>query len=373
MRTSLRRERTDDCVACILSSPGVTHSVVLTFRDLKTPGGITSGSMNTIGITERPVGIAELRLPAFCEQCADLLPEFKGDLPKFYSTGLQLPICIVQGSTCPLCLYFASILHEQHSPAVVTRTTEFLFGYCHGPYTLNHMPDVLSATRLYISYYPNPSFIHRLLMPLPGTDTLRLRALKKHTVDYDMIKGWVAYCQSHHEHTCLHPISEASNIGVSIINLIDCLTYKVGPAPLHTKYIALSYVWGTASATTADAAPRTDPCSQALSNLPNTIEDAIKATVKLGYQYLWVDQCCLAQSDPHELQAQLSMMDQIYAQAALTIVAAAGCDSLYGLPGVSARPRKAYPTMKLNGLVWMAVPSDFKSQIPLSSWSTRAW
>ncbi|KAE8140893.1 hypothetical protein BDV38DRAFT_289940 [Aspergillus pseudotamarii] len=72
----------------------------------------------------------------------------------------------------------------------------------------------------------------------------------------------------------------------------------------------------------------------------------------MGMQYLWVDQLCINQSDENEKSDQINQMDRIYAWAVYTLVALAGKDSNYGLPGVT-RPRS-----------WAH---------SIVTWSTRGW
>jgi hypothetical protein len=65
-------------------------------------------------------------------------------------------------------------------------------------------------------------------------------------------------------------------------------------------------------------------------------------------------------------------MDEIYAKAQLTIIAAAGNDPSYGLPGVGSRSRSSerHVCIGKTKLVQLMRPgSDF----PKSSWWKRAW
>ena len=57
--------------------------------------------------------------------------------------------------------------------------------------------------------------------------------------------------------------------------------------------------------------------------LPATTDDAITVTLKLGFNYLWVDHFCIDQTDQAEVKRQIGMVDLIYLNAKLTIVAAA--------------------------------------------------
>ena len=60
----------------------------------------------------------------------------------------------------------------------------------------------------------------------------------------------------------------------------------------------------------------------ATSTLPQTIQDAIIVTRKVGLRYLWVDALCIIQDSDSDRNAEITMMDRIYQNAQLTIAAA---------------------------------------------------
>lgn len=67
------------------------------------------------------------------------------------------------------------------------------------------------------------------------------------------------------------------------------------------------------------------------------------------------------------------MMDKLYHAASTTIIAAAGRDSQYGLPGVDARSRTAQNFVTMNEVIWISVPADLKSLVKSSQWHTKGW
>src|SRR5690349_12789689 len=79
---------------------------------------------------------------------------------------------------------------------------------------------------------------------------------------------------------------------------------------------------------------------------------------------------------------QISQMDQIYAHSVLTIVAAAGEDAEYGLPGVStrSRPKQKVATSKQilprrwnRNVTFLQLPAHPAQTIKSSVWATRGW
>jgi hypothetical protein len=93
------------------------------------------------------------------------------------------------------------------------------------------------------------------------------------------------------------------------------------------KYITLSYCWGP-SQPVVTTKENLDAHKRAIAfvALPQTIQDAITITRKLGVQYLWVDALCIIQ-DPlggEDWQIESSKMGDIYGNALLTIAAESG-------------------------------------------------
>jgi hypothetical protein len=65
-------------------------------------------------------------------------------------------------------------------------------------------------------------------------------------------------------------------------------------------------------------------------------------------------------------------MDSVYANATLTIVAAAGEDAAYGLPGCGTRARKRQHQVTFNGCTMVHVPQEH-TNLQKAKWATRAW
>ncbi|VTT68461.1 unnamed protein product, partial [Fusarium fujikuroi] len=149
--------------------------------------------------------------------------------------------------------------------------------------------------------------------------------------------------RSAHYFGCLANLSDTLNgvesrsLPVSIA-VINCTTRDLEPLPAGAKFAALSYVWGERTSTT-DSYP-------SMTSLPQTIEDTITVTAEVSIPFLWVDRYCVPQQDCPQKREQIQMMHKIYRQADLTIIAAAGDSSCYGLPGIST-PRARAPSVDL--------------------------
>ncbi|KAF5557153.1 hypothetical protein FPHYL_7742 [Fusarium phyllophilum] len=184
-------------------------------------------------------------------------------------------------------------------------------------------------------------------------------------VDVDLIQKGLEHCQKYHSEQCNAKFDK----GLLITKMLDVDTRKVVDCPDNCDYLALSYVWGGIH-----------PADGALEagTLPQTIEDAITLTKKLGKRYLWVDALCIDQSpNPTPEQAaskakQLQLMHLIYYCATITIFAVAGPRSDYGIPGIS-KPRVGSTRERINGKDLVVVPPQIMSEIKSSVWQTRAW
>jgi hypothetical protein len=70
--------------------------------------------------------------------------------------------------------------------------------------------------------------------------------------------------------------------------------------------------------------------------------------------------------------SQIQRMNRIYCNAQTCIVAAAGDDSHYGLPGVGHRSRKPQEKVSLGGLTLVQQCASGVA-VAKSKWSSRAW
>lgn len=87
-------------------------------------------------------------------------------------------------------------------------------------------------------------------------------------------------------------------------------------------FAALSYCWGqTGNVTTTKAVLDQHKTELMVSEMPATIQDAIRVTRGLGLRYLWIDALCIVQDDETEKQVEIAHMMDIYSTAAITIFA----------------------------------------------------
>jgi hypothetical protein len=204
--------------------------------------------------------------------------------------------------------------------------------------------------------------IARYLVPqCKGFEPIRL--LNTGSIDFSVLKDWLYLCQTMHTRVC--NAQRREEISLQHFKLIDCHTHQIVAAD-HADYVALSYVWGP-----------TEEChefsEQLPTTLPRTIEDAIIVTKRLGLRYIWIDRYCINQQQKGHAYLQMSQMDLIYQNAIITIVAAAGKDPSYGLPGVSRRERRPQLRARIRSTVFIHPWPKTQFLVALSHWARRGW
>lgn len=108
--------------------------------------------------------------------------------------------------------------------------------------------------------------------------------------------------------------------------------------------------------------------------IPQTISDALYLVEAMGERYLWVDTLCIIQDDYQDKQQQLPLMDIIYTQAKVVIVAATGSSSSAGLPGIRETTRSPDQlTETIDGVEFITVRPEVQCLLRETIWSKRGW
>jgi hypothetical protein len=169
------------------------------------------------------------------------------------------------------------------------------------------------------------------------------------------------------------------NMYTQDVRVIDVERRCVSLLPNEVEYVALSYVWGSDRTkhdklTTANLPVLETPDSLASGQLPLTIEDSIECCRRLGQKYLWVDRLCIVQDDTSENMAvQLEQMSTIYNRASFTLIASAGEDASYGLPGISLPRKHTQRIFMFKHFSVVQRPPSLESLIKKSKWYERGW
>jgi hypothetical protein len=207
------------------------------------------------------------------------------------------------------------------------------------------------------------------------------RLVDPNGLDYGMIRNWLAICERLHQDVC--PIPDRWKTrqmrAPSRLRVMDVLENCLVDIPWQWKYVALSYVWGSAQPPKLIKAElpslmRPGALANIRSNAPRTIQDVMDFTSRMGIQYLWFDSLCLVQDDPGDLDRGIRNMDIVYESAYFTLIAASGPGADSGLHGVrraSRGSRQDLISVK-PGLDMLRVKS-LDEHLGNSVWASRGW
>ncbi|KAH0491046.1 hypothetical protein TgHK011_002492 [Trichoderma gracile] len=154
---------------------------------------------------------------------------------------------------------------------------------------------------------------------------------------------------------------------------------KINETDTHAPYLALSYCWGL-QAVPEPLRLRRDNVEALvegieLQDLQQSIQDAIFATRKLGYQYLWIDALCIIQDCDTDKGTEIGRMASIYKNASITIAAATSSDAAHGF--LTGKPESYCPQYEVHvpmannttGTVYLSV-GPYEPDHPLDK---RGW
>ncbi|KAK1834628.1 heterokaryon incompatibility protein-domain-containing protein [Podospora conica] len=195
-------------------------------------------------------------------------------------------------------------------------------------------------------------------------------------VRFELFKKWLDDCDDCHfecrrEDGLFQPSLEAPEspempsrlVDVSNPNeaLLRLRLFPRGSRPRNqdTRYLALSHCWGRPS-----AQRKQQFCTTAMnigsrvyngfysSSLPQTFQDAVTATQRLGIPYLWIDALCIIQEGDGlaDLRQETARIGSVFRNAYCTLAASAAtsCDDGFLLPA----PGPPNPIIKLGPSVW---------------------
>ena len=155
----------------------------------------------------------------------------------------------------------------------------------------------------------------------------------------DQVVRWLAQCEEKHSEACA---ARQSRLPTRVIDVSDPAELRLVETDEDSsgRYVALSYCWGgtqdfqTTAKTLGD---RIDGFE--VSDLPQTLQDAVTVTRALKISYLWVDSICIVQDDSGDRAHELENMGDIYKHAVLTISASKADAASKGFLSDEANPQ----------------------------------
>ncbi|VUC36694.1 unnamed protein product [Clonostachys rosea] len=228
------------------------------------------------------------------------------------------------------------------------------------------------------------SFVRSRSEPVHASPHNLYMPVSQSQVDFGKVRSWLAECEQNHSTCYLPPQYRRAALnsifpGLKILRLLDVRQQCLVEVDEFTRYVTLSYVWGSVPSLRLSRANRYSlmqpgAIQQAWDLIPKTIQDSITMTQLVGERYLWVDSLCLVQNDPEDLQHGTSVMDLIYEQSIICIVAAGGKDANAGLRGVGSGSRETSQTIaEIEPGLRLAVYTDPCYLLEDTVYSSRAW
>ena len=194
-----------------------------------------------------------------------------------------------------------------------------------------------------------------------------------------LIRTWLHQCESMHGKDCMPSLRLPAEGDREPTLVVDVIQSCLVDTPSRCRYVALSYVWGTAPVFT-HLQNNTQDLRKASSlrslPIPVTIRDAITLVHAIGERYLWVDSLCIIQDDWKMKGTEIMRMGSIYSRALFTIIAAAGDHANSGLPGVEQGTREqVQKILKLANCELLTVIDvrNTPSGLDGTRWAQRAW
>jgi hypothetical protein len=134
-------------------------------------------------------------------------------------------------------------------------------------------------------------------------------------------QSWIKECFHNHPEC---PGPTPSKLPARVLHILDKenLILIETNNELSGSYIALSYAWGGPQS----FALRSDTISQLtqgfkVSDLPQTLRDAVTLTTKLGHEYIWIDALCIIQDSAVDRNSEIPKMPDYYQNSYVTISA----------------------------------------------------
>lgn len=303
------------------------------------------------------------------------------ELPPDTHFGLLAEV-FARGDYCVLCrLIAASVSHVDHADSAEVLGCWIRDGILDGQETTSLRLRIIPAIA-----FPEDAFAPFDIVPLGSTgvnvELFSGRAVNPDQIDLDLVQSWISNCNNWHGIECSGATHRADRITVfdPFIRLLDLEEDRIVELKEPDPYVALSYVWGAKPVfqtlgNNIEELKRPDGLSQYQEMFPKSIRDAMTLTKTLGYRYAWVDSICIIQDSRSDKMTQLTAMDQVYTQAALTIVAAGGDDANAGLPGLSPGSRTLTQVVEdySSDLELVALQPDCQVAVETTTWNQRGW
>ncbi|PSR93857.1 heterokaryon incompatibility protein-domain-containing protein [Coniella lustricola] len=164
------------------------------------------------------------------------------------------------------------------------------------------------------------------------------------TLVNDEIRPWLNRCLEQHgeDHSKCQPLVDKKilptrlvDVGTSAAANIKIVETTNPETTINSPYLILSYCWGQGNTSAMTTSTNLNDRLQGfpIASLPQTVQDAITVTRKLGFQYIWIDAMCIVQAAhgvPGDFSTEAIRMGEYYSNAECCIAASLAADSSQG-------------------------------------------
>jgi hypothetical protein len=136
---------------------------------------------------------------------------------------------------------------------------------------------------------------------------------------FDLAAQWINDCTLGHS-KCPRP--EKSTLPTRVVQILDEENLRILSSDEEAHYVTLSYCWGGPQTFATTIGTLKDKSNGFLtSDLPQTLQDAVKVTREFGFEYIWIDSLCIVQDSEADKVRELPQMANYYKRATITIAA----------------------------------------------------
>ena len=150
---------------------------------------------------------------------------------------------------------------------------------------------------------------------------------------FDMAREWIMGCRSKHigcwstttrrelPTRLIHVRSRAADLP------LEANICRGSTLPTETPYLTLSHCWGKRKFLTSTRANISlFEANLPIQRLSRTFQDALFATISLGFQYIWIDSLCIVQDDEDDWRRESVVMHHVYKNTVCNILASRSTD-----------------------------------------------
>jgi hypothetical protein len=140
----------------------------------------------------------------------------------------------------------------------------------------------------------------------------------------DDVYRWIKDCLAGRHDDCVYLGKPKLPTRVLDVGDKDSTVVVLYPAKSEERedYVTLSYCWGGPQPVTTTKSNLNKLMGGIESSiLPQTLQDAVWTTRRLGFRYLWIDALCIIQNDDQDKAKEIGKMGMIYRNSTVTIAA----------------------------------------------------